>query len=351
MKIKPIILAGGIGTRLWPLSRRPYPKQFIAVDGKQSLMQKVIAANRCFGRPTIITTKQYSSIAKRQIKVLNIDVDLIIEPIARNTAICSIISIIHAKESGYDMVMLLPSDHSIDYGQEYFKTINKGLKYASKFGLCTIGITPSFPSTEYGYIKIKEEISKGVYKTEQFTEKPDIKQAQHYLNLNHNQYFWNSGIYICSIEYTIKQYETWQPILLQGAYDALYTAKEKGDNIMPELLYAQVKPVSFDCAITENLLQMIMVTAPFKWHDLGNWPALWHMQTKDKEGNYCKGDVISLDTQNSYITSDGKLTAVIGMDDTIIINTQDALLVVNKSHAEKTKLLIHHMTQIGRKEL
>lgn len=352
MKIKPIIMAGGKGSRLWPLSKQLFPKQFIAINDKYSLMQRTLITNSSFGKPTVVTTQEYSLIAKEQIRILDINVDFIIEPTPKNTALCSIISVIQAKKSGYDMIMLLPSDHYIDDKSEYLRTIDDALNYAAKFGICTIGVTPNFPSTEYGYIKIKEKIAEGIYSTQEFIEKPNIRRVQYYFNHCYHRYFWNSGIYICNIDYIIEQYRLWQITLLQFAYNAFYTASTKGDDIiLSDLSYTNIKPISFDCAIIENISQMIMVIAQFKWYDLGNWLSLWHMQTKDVEGNYSKGDVISLSTQNSYIISDNKLTAVIGMNNAIIINTENALLVVNKSHVKKVKLLITHMMRTGRQEL
>lgn len=344
-------MAGGKGSRLWPLSRQSFPKQFIAINDEHSLMQKTLISNCSFGKPTLITTQEYSSIAKEQISTLNIDVDFIIEPIAKNTAICIIVSVIQAKKDGYNMVLLLPSDHYIDDNSRYLRTIEGALHYAAKFGICTIGITPDFPNTEYGYIKIKEQIAEGVYNTGRFIEKPNVQLAQSYIHDDHHQYFWNSGIYICNIDYIIEQYELWQIALLKCAYDALYTSEERDSLLLSNLSYTNIRPISFDYAIVENIPQMIMVTAQFKWSDLGNWRSLWDMQEKDAEGNYCQGDVISLDTKNSYITSDNKLTAVVGMDNAIVINTEDALLVAGKSHANKIKLLINYMAKIGRKEL
>ena len=352
MKVKPIIMAGGKGSRLWPLSRQLFPKQFIAINDKHSLMQRTLITNSSFGKATVIITQEYSLIAKEQIKILGINADLIIEPTSKNTALCAIISVIQAKKSGYDMVMLLPSDHYIDDKSEYLRTIDTALHYAAKFGICTIGITPDFPSTEYGYIKIKEKIAKGIYHTKKFIEKPNIRKAKYYFNHCYHQYLWNSGIYICNINYIIEQYKLWQITLLQCAYNALHMANTEGNNIiLSDLSYANIKPISFDYAIIENISQMIMVIAQFKWYDLGNWHSLWHMQTKDAEGNYYKGDVISLYTKNSYIVSDNKLAAVIGINDAVIINTENALLIVSKSHVEKVKYLIAHMMKIGRQEL
>ncbi|WP_425360034.1 MULTISPECIES: mannose-1-phosphate guanylyltransferase [unclassified Candidatus Tisiphia] len=356
MKIKPVIMAGGLGTRLWPLSRQMQPKQFIKIFDNFSLIQKTLITNKTLGKSTLIIAKDYESIAQEQLRELNIEADLIIEPVAKNTASCAIISAIQAKNNGYDTIILLPSDHYIHNVNNYLDTINKSLNYLAKFGICTIGIRPSFANSEYGYIKIKKLLADGIYKTEQFVEKPTIQQAQNYLEENdkykNSKYFWNSGIFIFNIDFILEQAKLWQKELFKHAYKAYYSATKNCGNITLALEpYLHITPISLDYAIIENIRQMIMIEANFSWNDIGNWHSLWQMQEKDTTNNYCEGDVINIDSTNSYISSNNKLTAVIGMDNIIIINTKDALLIANKSEIRKIKQLVIEMTEIGRKEI
>lgn len=351
MKIKPVIMAGGLGTRLWPLSRQMQPKQFIKIFENFSLIQKTLITNRTLGKPTLIIAKDYELIAKEQLRELNIEADLIIEPMAKNTASCAIISAIQAKNDGYDTVILLPSDHYIHDVDNYLDTINKSLNYLAKFGICTIGIRPSFANTEYGYIKIKKLLANGIYKTQQFVEKPNLQQAKNYLEEN-GKYFWNSGIFIFNIDFILEQAKLWQKELFKHAYDAYSFATKDHNNIILALEpYLHITPISLDYAIIENISQMIMIEANFSWNDIGSWYSLWQMQKKDVTNNYCEGDVINIDSTNSYISSNNKLTAVIGIDNIIIINTKDALLIANKSEIGKIKQLVIEMTEIGRKEI
>ncbi|WP_341756391.1 MULTISPECIES: mannose-1-phosphate guanylyltransferase [unclassified Candidatus Tisiphia] len=356
MKVKPVIMAGGLGTRLWPLSRQMQPKQFIKIFENFSLIQKTLITNRTLGKPTLIIAKDYEVIAQEQLRELDIEADLIIEPVAKNTASCAIISAIQAKNNGYDTIILLPSDHYIHDVDNYLDTINKSLNYLTKFGICTIGIRPSFANSEYGYIKIDKLLADGIYKTEQFVEKPNIQQAQNYLEENdkykNGKYFWNSGIFIFNIDFILKQAKLWQRKLLKQAYEAYYSATKNYNNITLALEpYIHITPISLDYAIIENISQMIMMEANFSWNDIGSWYSLWQMQKKDITNNYCEGDVISIDSTNSYISSNNKLTAVIGIDNIIIINTKDALLIANKSEIGKIKRLVIEMTEIGRKEI
>ncbi|WP_342259960.1 mannose-1-phosphate guanylyltransferase [Candidatus Tisiphia endosymbiont of Metellina segmentata] len=350
MKVKPVIMAGGLGTRLWPLSRQMQPKQFIKIFKNLSSIQKTLITNRTLGKPTLIIAKEYELIAKEQLRELNIEADLIIEPMPKNTASCAIISAIQAKNNGYDTVILLPSDHYIHDIDKYLITINESLNYVAKFGICTIGIKPSFANTEYGYIKINKLLADRTYNTQQFVEKPTLQQAQNYLT--NGKYFWNSGIFIFNIDFILEQAKLWQKELFKHVYDAYYFATKDHNNITLALEpYLYITPISLDYAIIENISQMIMIEANFSWNDIGNWHSLWQIQKEDITNNYCEGDVINIDSTNSYISSNNKLTAVIGVDNIIIINTEDALLIVNKSRVEKIKQLVMEMTEMGRKEV
>ncbi|XVN43295.1 MAG: sugar phosphate nucleotidyltransferase [Candidatus Rickettsia vulgarisii] len=193
-------MAGGLGTRLWPLSNQKHPKQFIKLFDNLSLLQKTIINNNQFGKPILIITDGQEEMLEAQLQEQNLQVDLIIiEPLVKNTAISTIISTIEAKYKGYDTIILLPSDHYINYTANYFKTIDKCLKYVTKFGICTIGIKTNFASTEYGYIQISNMLSEDVYQTSSFIEKPTLRQDENYLE--NEEYFWNSGIYIFNIDF------------------------------------------------------------------------------------------------------------------------------------------------------
>jgi mannose-1-phosphate guanylyltransferase len=331
MKIKPVIMAGGQGTRLWPLSRQISPKQFIKIFDNKSLIQKTLINNNSLGKPTLIILEQNEVIVTEQLRELDIEADLIIEPIAKNTAPCALVSAILAKNDGYDTVILLPADHYIDKVEQYLATIRKSLRYVTKFGICTIGIRPNFANSQYGYIKIDKLLEDGIYKTKKFIEKPNFQKAQYYLKSN--KYFWNSGIFIFNVDFIIEQFKLHQKAIFNYVYEAFSCATKSAAKWYNNAIKLPLEPylcfdsISLDYAIMENIKQMIMLEADFNWSDLGNWHSLWQFQEKDLTDNYCEGDIIKIDTTNSYISSNNKLTALIGIDNLIIVNTDDALLI------------------------
>ncbi len=350
MRIKSVIMSGGFGTRLWPLSRQNSPKQFIKLFDHLSLMQRTIINNSSFGKPTLVFNKEHEQMVKEQVEELGIEADFIIEPLARNTAAAAITSAIQAPNNGYEVVILLPADHYIDNIDKYLGTIKKCLRYVSKFGICTIGVKPDSPNIEYGYIKVQKLLADRIYKATNFIEKPSLLKAQSYLE--DGQYFWNSGIFIFNIDFILNQTKLWQKKLFMSAYNALYYGTKTEDHVHLALKpYVCMQRISLDEALIENLNQMVMVCADFSWYDIGSWDKLWQMQEKDLRGNYCHGDVIKVDTTNSYIHSSGKLSVVIGVDNLVVVNTKDALLVVEKSKMEELKPVILKMIEKGRVEV
>jgi mannose-1-phosphate guanylyltransferase len=295
----------------------------------------------------LVITDGQEEIVGRQLQEQNLQADLImIEPLVKNTAISTIISAIEAKNRGYDTIILLPSDHYINYTASYFKTIDKCLKYVAKFGVCTIGIKADYVSTEYGYIQVSNMFSKDVYQTSSFIEKPTLQQAENYLEKG--GYFWNSGIYIFNIDFILEQAKICRKDLLKDAYKALYYSTRKDNSIRLALEpYWPIIPLSLDYAIIKSIKQMIMVKANFLWQDIGSWYALWQIQNKDSSGNYCEGDVIKLNTSDSYIYSDNKLVVIIGMDNIVVVDTKDALLVSKKSETGKVKQVLQMIKKVN----
>ena len=350
MKIKPVIMAGGVGTRLWPLSRQLCPKQFIKMFDNFSLLQKTLIRNQFLGKPALVIRQEHEFIVTEQTKEIAIEVDLIIEPIPKSTAACMIIATLQAKNEGADIVVLLPSDHHISNNDQYLNTINKSLNYAQKFGICTIGIPPNFPNIEYGYIKTQATASDGVFKIVQFIEKPSLLKAKDYLK--QGGYFWNSGILIYNVGFMLAKTKLLQPKLFDQVCKSFYSATTENNSTRFALeLYSQIEAISVDYAIMEYISQICMLKSDFQWIDLGNWQSLWQIRKKDAKNNYCEGDIIVSDTTNSYINSNGKLITVIGLDNVIIINTDDVLLVADKTKITAIKQIVTYLTKCGRKEV
>ncbi|MCC8368503.1 MAG: mannose-1-phosphate guanylyltransferase [Rickettsia endosymbiont of Oxypoda opaca] len=350
MKIKPVIMAGGQGTRLWPLSCSINPKQFLKTLTESSLLQKTLIRNKFFGMPLVITGDRHEFITKEQAAEINTEIELITEPLAKNTAMCAVITALAAKNNGFDTVILLPSDHYISDEEKYLTTINKALSYVEKWGICIIGIPIDRPNTEYGYIKAETLIAENIYQTSHFIEKPSLEQVHNYIQ--NGRYFWNSGIFIYNIDFLLNHMCKFQPDLWDIAQNALNSATKNANTTKLDLeIYNKAKAVSIDHAIIEHIAKMVMVKANFAWNDLGTWHSLWQIKQKDITDNYCEGNVIISDTTNSYISSDSKLTTVVGLDNIIVINSKNGLLVADKSKAAEIKQLVMQMEEYRQKEV
>lgn len=341
-------MAGGSGTRLWPMSRQLYPKQFIKIFDGLSLLQKTLLRNQQFGKPAVIVAEEHRFIAAEQIREVGIEADLIVEPVQKNTAPCAIVAALQAKQEGFETVLLLPADLHIIGDEEYLSVINTTYG-CIKSGVVTIGIRPTFAHTGYGYIKTKQSINAKIYKTEKFVEKPNLATAKEYIS--QGGYFWNSGMFIYNVDYFLKQAQQLQGTLFAKVTAAFASASKDLDFIrLAKEPYAQIESISVDYAIMEHVSDMILVEGDFGWNDLGSWESLWQVSPKDANNNHLVGEVIINNVTNSYIRSEKKLTAVVGIDNIIIINTDDALLVADKSRSEEVKQIVNQLTNSNRKE-
>ncbi|HJD56221.1 MAG TPA: mannose-1-phosphate guanylyltransferase [Rickettsia endosymbiont of Pyrocoelia pectoralis] len=339
MEIKPVIIAGGTGKRLWPLSSENQPKQFKNLSGELTLLQQTLSRNKFLGKPTIITPKKYASITKRQAEEIGIEIELIIEPIQNNTAICAIITALSAEAQGFDLLVLLPSDHYVENEQNYHDTINTALNYVKNYGICTVGIPINGINTEYGYIKSGYPIAKNVYQLDYFVEKPTFEEAKKYFESN--EYFWNSGIFIYDVSFFLSLAMSLQPELFEIAADAYNNSIKTENNIVLDCKkYNEAKSISIDHAIMEYICGMVMVEADFGWNDLGTWHSLLQVKQQGIGDNYCEGKVVTSNTTNSFISSNDKLTTVIGLDNVIVIDTVNGLLVADKSKTTEIQELI-----------
>ena len=336
-KIKPVLMAGGSGTRLWPLSRKLFPKQFIKLFDNQSLLQKTLLRNKSLGHVTVIVGEEHRFIAAEQIEKIGVEADLIIEPSSKNTAPCAIVASLMALEDGAETVLLLPADHCIEECDKYFLSIIKAIEYANK--VATIGIKPSFAHTGYGYVKTGKLVEDKVFYAEKFVEKPDVLNAQNYLE--QGNYYWNSGIFIFNANFMLEQVKLLQRELFEHTNAAYVTSNKDLDFVrLDENHYNKLESISIDYAVMEYLKDMMLTEASFTWNDLGSWDSIWKTSKKDEHNNFQRGNVISQDVKDSYIMSDDRLTAVIGLDNIIVVNTADALLVADKSKSEEVKHII-----------
>ncbi len=337
MKVKPVIMAGGLGKRLWPLSLSKYPKQFMKAENGLSLLQNTLIRNKSFGTPTIIVGQEHKFLAAQQIQEIGIKAELMVEPYPRNTLPCAIIAALIAKQSAASKVLLLPSDHHISNEKEYLLTIEKLIEQ-DQHPLLTIGIKPTFAQPEYGYIKVKNLMPGGVYKVEKYAEKPSLAKAKSYIK--EGGYFWNSGIFIYDTNFILRQCRRLQRTAFYQIHASfLKSISNFAFTIMNEEMYHPLPSLSFDKAIIQKIENIIMIEGKFGWHDLGNWGAIWHMSSKDKDNNYLIGNVVTHNVTNSYIRSTNKLTSVIGIDNIIVVNTDNGLLIAHRSSLNKISQL------------
>ncbi len=332
-----LILAGGSGTRLWPLSRALFAKQFIGFDSDLSLLQETVKSAAQHTDDTVIVTNdaQYF-LVKHQIESFGIDDENIIkEPIGKNTAPAIALGSKFIEEKyGDTNVLVMPSDHILD--DSFFETAKKAEEFSSHY-LCTFGVKPTFPSTGYGYIKLGEKKGGG-YLADGFFEKPEREQAEKYLSSG--EYLWNSGIFLFNIKRLFKEFKSYLPEI----HSHLSSAEALLEN------YSKLPNTSIDFGIMEKS-QSIMVF-PFEkgWSDVGSWESVYSILEKDKDNNSIKGDVLTLDSKDSLIYGGDRLIAAIGIEGLVIVDTKDALLISQKRKAENVRKIVESLRKSNRPE-
>jgi mannose-1-phosphate guanylyltransferase len=346
VKIKPVIMAGGIGTRLWPISKEIYPKQFARLFNNYSLLQNTLLRNKSFGKPIVIINEQHRFLAIEQIKEIGIEATLVIEPCGKNTGSCAVIGALMAKEEGADRVILLPADHNIADQTEYLSSIHKALPYSDS-AIVSIGITPNHPHTGYGYMKIEEQLGVDVYSMKEFKEKPKLSDAEDYLR--QGGYYWNSGIFIYGSGHLLKQAKALQPKMLSLVQESFNNSLTGDGQVELEpISFNKLENLSFDKCIMELTCDRVVVRGNFTWQDLGSWDSLWRMSKKDKAHNYLGDNVVVDSVSNSYVKSNNKAITVIGLDNVVIINTDEGLLVANRLMLDKLHGLSNNSLETSR---
>ncbi len=348
-KTKIAIMAGGIGSRLWPLSNPSYPKQFLKLFNGHSLFQETLLSHSTFCTPLVILQEEHEFIATKQISEIGLQVDIVLEPAPKSTAPCSIIAALIAKEQGYKRVLLLPSDLYISSKSRYLDVINNMLN-SDYEGVATIGVKPTSPHTGYGYIEIdKNDLNTAEpkalpYQVKQFIEKPNLGNAQFYFAAGN--YLWNAGIFSYDAEYFLRQVERLQASMLDMVISSYNLAKRTGNIVkLNPKFYENITADSIDYAVIEQLQDIMVFEGDFGWTDIGNWDSLWRISQKDRDGNCYNGNVVTSDVSNSYIKTGNKLTVVIGLENLIIVDTGDALLVADQSKAEELRNVILQLKQ------
>ncbi len=362
-KIIPIILAGGTGSRLWPLSRESFPKQFLDLTDQDNytLLQKTYKRiedieNIC--DPIIICNEEHRFITGDQMRKININPQaIILEPSRRNTApaitIAAMKVIEDFKEEDLDPILLiLSSDHFIQDINEFKKSIQNSIELASEGNLIVFGIIPSHPATGYGYIKSNKKFRENklfANKVEKFIEKPDLKTAQ--LLFEDKKYSWNSGMFVFKASSILEELSKFVPEIVSNCKDCLKKSKLDLDFLrLDKLSFSECNDISIDVAVFEKTNKAYVFPLDCGWDDIGSWESLWNISQKDEEGNSIKGKVIAKETKTSLIRSEEKLLVCLGLKDVMIIDTKDALLVANKSFSQEIKNIVNSLNDKKFKE-
>ncbi|MEQ1647094.1 MAG: mannose-1-phosphate guanylyltransferase/mannose-6-phosphate isomerase [Hyphomicrobiaceae bacterium] len=356
--IYPVILSGGSGTRLWPLSRAMYPKQFIRFNGEEvSFLSETLHRLRAedgFQKPIILCNNDHRFLVKAELEQSKVACKaIILEPVARNTAPAIAIAALEvASESPNGVIVVMPSDHAIKETAKFVEAVKRAAKVAATGKLVMFGIKPDSAHTGYGYIRRGNDLEgfKGAaFMVDQFFEKPDAKTAQAYVA--DGNFFWNSGIFVLHARTFLEELARLNPRIIDAAKQALVKAEEDlGFLRLDRQSFALAPNTSIDYAVMEKTAAAVMLPIDVGWNDVGAWSSLWELAPRDANGNYASGDAMLEDTSNCYVHSEKSLVAAIGVRDLVIVNTPDALLVADKSRAQDVSKIVQRLKAAGRRE-
>jgi len=354
MKIVPVILSGGSGTRLWPLSRKEYPKQYLPLAGDNTMLQETIlrlSGLDNLADPIIICNADHRFLVAEQCQQIDIKNPVILlEPVGRNTAPAIAAAALQSINSLDDAVLLvLSADHVIQDVDAFHQAINIANQQAQEGKLATFGIVPTDANTGYGYIRASKDDSDDAHKVEEFVEKPDLQTAQAYLE--QGNYLWNSGMFMFKAATLIDELTVHSLDIVNSVNDAVNNAAQDLDFIRLDKQAFESSPSdSIDYALMEKSDNVVVVPLDAQWNDIGAWSALHEIGIKDTNGNVIKGDVITQDTTNTYINANHHIVATIGVDNLIVVDTSDATFIAAQDKAQEVKSLVESLQSDGRDE-
>lgn len=344
----PVIMAGGTGSRLWPMSRELYPKQFLRLHSENSMLQEtVLRLDKLEVRePVVICNEEHRFLVAEQLRqIKKLSNNIILEPIGRNTAPAIALAALNAIKDGDDPVMLvLAADHVINDVDTFHHVVEKAIPFASANSLVTFGIVPTGPETGYGYIQRGDsigELDEG-YQVKCFVEKPDLATAQGYISSG--EYYWNSGMFMFRAKKYLEELEKFRPDIYEACKQSLREVPDGMDFItVDKESFSQCPDESVDYAVMEKTRNAMVVPLDAGWSDVGSWSALWEVNQKDEQENALTGDVFLHNTKGCYINTDEKMVAAVGVENLVIVNTKDALLVIDKSQVQDVKKVVEYL--------
>ncbi len=354
--IHPVILSGGSGTRLWPMSRTLYPKQLLSLLGQDSLLQQTvrrIADRQGFAAPLVVANEEHRFIIAEQLReIAAVPRALLLEPVGRNTAPAACIAALALTETEPDPLMLvMPSDHTIGDLAAFADAVERAATAARAGALVSFGIAPQRAETGYGYIRRAGELdgAEGVFAVAEFVEKPGPQQAEAYVASG--EHSWNSGIFLFPARVYLDEVERLRPDMVAACRNALATAQRDSDFVrLGRDAFAACDSDSIDYAVMEHTRRAAVVPVSMGWSDVGSWDALWEMGAKDQHGNAIEGNVVAEETRNCYLRSEAGLVAAIGIEDLVVVATDDAVMVAPRNRTQDVKKLVARLVKDRREE-
>lgn len=356
-----VILAGGGGTRLWPKSRKQTPKQFLKLIGNETMMQ--IAVSRItkmipWERIIVVTNELYKDEVHKQLPEVPVS-NIIAEPQKKDTALAMLVGALYAKTLDPEAVCInLASDHIVTDKQEFMRVMKHAAQTAAENDyLVTVGISPNRPATGFGYIKIGEDLKKlgnglSLFKVDSFTEKPNEATARAFISTG--KYFWNANMYVWSSAVLQRAFQTHLHSMYELTKDLEDLKEKKFHDALPKI-YDKAEAISVDYAISEKATNLVLIPGDFGWDDVGDWKVVYDLEKKDLAGNVVIGDdatrkILAINSQNNLIHADGKLVAMLGVDDMIVIDTDEILMIIPKSQSQDVKKLVERLKEENKKE-
>ncbi|WP_110948610.1 mannose-1-phosphate guanylyltransferase/mannose-6-phosphate isomerase [Pseudomonas bohemica] len=351
----PVILSGGSGSRLWPLSRKQFPKQFLALTGEHTLFQQTLERLQFEGmqHPVVVCNKDHRFIVGEQLDALGLETQgIIMEPFGRNTApAVAITAMMLANEGRDELMLVLPADHVIDDQKSLQRALALATVAAERGEMVLFGVPATKPETGYGYIKSTADalLPEGVSRVAQFVEKPDEKRASEFVEAG--GYYWNSGMFLFRASRYLEELKKHDPDIYDNCLLTLERSKHDGDNIeLDQASFACCPDNSIDYAVMEKTQRACVVPLEAGWSDVGCWSSLWDVHQKDENGNVTKGDVVVQDSRNCMIQGNGKLVTVIGLDNIVVVETKDAMMIAHKDKVQGVKQMVNTLNEQGRTE-
>jgi mannose-1-phosphate guanylyltransferase/mannose-6-phosphate isomerase len=353
--IIPVVLSGGAGSRLWPASRRRSPKQLLPLVDDRTMFLTTIQRTDALpaaGPPLIVCNEDQSAGVQRELdKFRRTDASLLLEPTGRNTAPATAAAALLLTADGSDPIMfVMPADHVIRNEDAFGEAVSLASDFAEKGYLLTFGIDPTGPETGYGYIRFGDRLAEGVRSVKEFREKPDAATAEEYVASG--RYLWNSGMFMFRASRFLTELEAHAPAVLATTRRALVNAKPDGNvTRLDAETFATAPSISVDYAVMEHTASAAVVPIHTGWSDVGSWNALWELGHHDELGNVTVGDVELVDVHNSYVRSDGRFVAAIGLDNVVVVDSRDATLVVRRDRSQDVKTIVDRLAADNRTEV